>query len=332
MTAIYNKIIDHPSAWTSRSLGSKDKLMVPLSDAQLAAIDQLLRQTAHLAPQKVTRAEFDHPDLNPFLTELGREIMDGRGVVIVGGISPDRYNEEQFQRIYWGFGTHLGTAAVQSTLGDKLGYVQNVEGDEVQRGYRGVGELNMHTDSYEVVGLMCVRRAQTGGFSSLVSSLAIHNEILRTRPELLAPLYRGYFYASEEARFSTKPITEEEVPVYSCVNDVVSCILSSAQMEAAARLMGKPFPADLAEAIAYFYVLARREDLAVSFLLEPGEMMLWHNYTNLHSRTAFTDSPTNKRLLLRLWLNVPNGRQTDPTIRTRANTYERLYREVSEVA
>jgi hypothetical protein len=31
--------------------------------------------------------------------------------------------------------------------------------------------------------------------------------------------------------------------------------------------------------------------------------------------------------LLRLWLNVPEGRPVDPAFRMRAETYERIYRE-----
>ena len=67
--------------------------------------------------------------------------------------------------------------------------------------------------------------------------------------------------------------------------------------------------------------------MALRFLLEPGDMMLWHNYTNLHSRTSFEDDPASPRLLLRLWLSVPNGRPADPEFRMRAETYERIYRE-----
>ena len=67
--------------------------------------------------------------------------------------------------------------------------------------------------------------------------------------------------------------------------------------------------------------------MALRFLLEPGDMMLWHNYTNLHSRTSFEDDPASPRLLLRLWLSVPNGRPADPKFKMRAETYERIYRE-----
>jgi hypothetical protein len=327
MTAIYEQPIDHPSAWTSAALGSREALSVPLGAAELDAIDALLARTRHLAPQQVTRAEFDHPALNRLLAGLKTEIMEGRGIAIIRGVTPGRYTEEQFQRIYWGFGTHLGIAAVQSALGDRLGYVENKVGDQVNRGYRGLGELHMHTDSYEIVGLMSVRKALEGGQSAMVSSLSIHNEILRERPDLLPALYRGFYYASEEARFSSKPVTDEMVPVFTLKDGLVSCIFSGSHMRNAARLLGKDLPSDLAEAIDFFSATARREDLALSFTLEPGEMMIWHNYTNLHSRTAFKDDPVSPRRLLRLWLTVPDGRPIDPTVRIRAETYERIYRE-----
>ena len=89
----------------------------------------------------------------------------------------------------------------------------------------------------------------------------------------------------------------------------------------------EPLPEGLAEAFAHFDSLATREDLAMWFVLEPGEMMLWHNYTSLHSRTAFEDDPKSKRLLLRLWLTLPQGRPCDQGFRIRSETYERIYRE-----
>jgi hypothetical protein len=61
-------------------------------------------------------------------------------------------------------------------------------------------------------------------------------------------------------------------------------------------------------------------------------MMLWHNWTNLHSRTAFEDDPASRRLLLRLWLTVPGGRPADPGLRIRSETYERIHREATQAA
>jgi hypothetical protein len=331
MSAICNRIVEHPSAWTPATLGDKQSLELAMSEDELGAIDLLLERTRHKRPQEVTRADFDHPVVNRLLERVGDVIMNGRGVLIVTGATPQRYGEEAFERIYWGFGTHLGIGAVQSGNGDRLGYVQNNPRDEVKRGYRSLRELHMHTDSYEIVGLMCVRRAKSGGLSGLAPSLSIHNEILRTRPALLPALYRGFRIASEEARFSTKAITDEAMPVFSYVDGKLSCMYEPSHMKNAAEMLGG-MPDDLAQALACFDEIANREDMALRFLLEPGDMMLWHNYTNLHSRTAFEDDPASPRLLLRLWLRVPNGRPADPRFRIRAETYERIYRERQAIA
>ncbi len=64
--------------------------------------------------------------------------------------------------------------------------------------------------------------------------------------------------------------------------------------------------------MAYFYALSEDPELIVRFMMEPGEMMFWSNYTNLHSRTAYQDTPENTRLLLRLWLDPEHGRPVVP--------------------
>lgn len=330
MTPLHTQRVDHPAAWTRTTVPGKETLELQLAPSELDAVDELLERTRHLPPQGVTREQFGHSRIDPLLARVRHVVMRGRGVVIIKGVTPGRYSEEEFHRIYWGFGTHLGVAAVQSAFGDRLGYVQNDPNDRVKRGYRSLQELHMHTDSYEVVGLMSVRKARSGGESGLVSSLAVHNAILAERPELLPPLYRGYRYASDEARFSSKAITDEPVPVFGSVGGLLSCCYEPSHMRNAAAALGAALPGDLAEALGYFDRVAEREDLALRFMLEPGEMMLWHNWTNLHSRTSFEDDPQHPRLLLRLWLTIPDGRPVDPGFLIRARTYERIHREAQE--
>jgi hypothetical protein len=77
----------------------------------------------------------------------------------------------------------------------------------------------------------------------------------------------------------------------------------------AARRMGVELPQPLTDALEYFDEQARRPDLHAEFTLEPGEMLFWHNFICLHSRTAFQDSAERRRLLLRLWINVADGRR-----------------------
>ncbi|MFM9972180.1 MAG: TauD/TfdA family dioxygenase [Burkholderiales bacterium] len=327
MTPVFRQSIDHPAAWKSIDAGSKHAFERQLSTEQLAGFDSLLAKTASLSPHQVTRKNFDHPAINALGVELKQEIMEGRGLVLLSGITRERYSDEQMERIYFGLGTHLGIAAEQSAEGDKLGYVREEENDSVSRGYRSSAELHMHTDSYEMVGLMCVQKAVSGGFSGIVSTLAIHNEIFKTRPHLLEPLYRGFFYAIPEVRFSAKPITDGMIPVFCNVQGKVSCNYASSFMREAAKQMQVPLPEGLDEGLNYFDEIASREDFALRFMLEPGEILLWHNFLYLHSRTEFKNSPTQKRLLLRLWMDVPNGRPVDPAVHERAAAYKRSYAE-----
>jgi len=54
--------------------------------------------------------------------------------------------------------------------------------------------LSLHVDLAQIVGLMCVRQAREGGYSQYASGLALHNEMLATRPDLMPVLYRRFPY------------------------------------------------------------------------------------------------------------------------------------------
>jgi hypothetical protein len=327
MTPVFREIIRHPAAFTARSLPrGKEDLVRTLTDQELAGFDALLAKTRSKPIQAATRADFDEPGVNALLREVRDVIEIGRGAIILRGVTPERYSTEEMERIYWGVGTHLGVANVQSAAGDRLGYVEEDESNAVKRGYRSSGELHWHTDSPETIGLMCIRKAASGGLSGIVSTLAIHNEILRTRPDLLESLYEGYYYAIPELKFTDKPVTQEKIPVFSNYDGIVSCMIATSFMREAAKRRGESLGA-LGEALDLFMQTADRDDIALRFMLEPGEMMLWNNYLFLHCRSEFENSPTQKRLLLRHWLDAFRPRQVAPAMHARIDAYKWAYRE-----
>lgn len=313
---IHREIIDHPSAWTAASISGRQHFEQKLTPTQIEAIDTLLAATRHVPAQEVTREQFDHPEVNRLLTQIEQEILHGRGIVLVTGLDRSRYSPEDLERIFWGFGTHWGRAAVQSPKGDKLGRVTFVPvgpDNPVDRTYKRNSELEMHTDTYELVGLISVNKGRMGGLSRFVSSIAIHNDIVKNRPELLEPLYEGYHFATHEASLTDQPLTPYKVPVFCAVDGQVSSHYVRAFYHRAAQLTGG-LPPEFEAALAYMNEVTTRPDLMVEFLLEPGEMVLWHNYTMMHARTAFTDhdDAALKRLLYRLWIEVPKGRPVTP--------------------
>jgi hypothetical protein len=323
---VFREIIDHPNAWTPD--GGVERFWRHLSEAELAALDDLIAKTRDVDPVKVTREQFSDPVIDALADEMREIILNGAGVVILKGVTPDRYSEEDMKRLYWGLGTHLGRGLPQSRQMEMLGLVQEEEANPMIRGYRSSAALGMHTDAFEIVGLMCVRRAEEGGESSLASALTMHNKILSERPELLEALYEGYYFVLQELQFTDRPTTAEKIPVFSNKDGVVSVNAASSYMRHAAELRKEPFPADLDEALKYFDQVANREDVRAEFLLDDGDVMLWNNYTHLHSRRSFKNSTERKRLLLRLWLEVENGRDVQPDYALRGRSFRWINEQV----
>jgi len=320
MREICDHVIDHPSAWTSAQIGGRDGFTVRMTADHFEALDELLAKTAAKPADAVTRADFDHPVIADLMGRVREQIMDGHGAVILSQLDLRRYDYEAFRRIYWGLGTYLGNGTVQSYRRDRIGLVQKEENNPTGRGYLMDTELRSHTDFHELLSLACVRKAEEGGLSGVVSSLAIHNAIFEARPDLLAPLYEGFFHESASGQISAG-----KVPIYGYVDGKVSCYYHMPFVLNAARIMNVEVPADLRAAMTFMNEQAMRPDIRADFMLEPGEMLFWHNFTALHSRTSFKDSPGHKRLLMRLWLNVPDGRPLPPEFHERARYMDEVH-------
>lgn len=330
MASVYRQIIDHPSAWTAKELGGREALTYHLSIEELAAIDASLNRTRHIGIHDLVSPQFNHPVLDVLMTKVEDVVMHGRGAIILSGIDRSRYTDEELERIYWGLGSYIGAAVVQSVYGDKMGYVEANENDKFARAYRSTEELRYHCDTQEFVGLMCQQSAPEGGDSLIASTLAIHNEILRRRPDLLDALYEGYYLAPAELQHSKRPVTDIKTPIYCYRDGLVSCTYGAAFITRAAKVRGEELPPKLAEAMKLFTEIASDSAFHLRFQLEPGEVIFWQNFTNVHSRTEFKNSPDRKRRLLRLWLKPNHPRSVDPAFFSRAEAYMWYYREMNK--
>jgi alpha-ketoglutarate-dependent taurine dioxygenase len=332
MTEICRRQINHPVAWTSKIIGGKAGLLRRLNGTEVAVLDALVAATRHLPTTQIRRSNFDHPLVAALMEEVRTALLDGQGAIILPHPNLGRSRLDDYERLFWGIGTHLGQGVAQSSKGDKIGHVHKDPENPTGRGYLGDQELRPHTDLHEIMSLASVEVAAEGGRTGLVSSVALHNEIVATRPDLLPALYEGYYHAQNpRADTAGAKVSSHKVPIFCYVDGQVSCYYHTIFMRFAAEVRGEPFPPELAEAMTYLNQLAMHPDLAASFMLEPGEMLFWHNWTNFHSRTAFADSPTQRRLLLRLWLNVENGRRVAPAIAERAKLIDREH-EAKQIA
>ncbi|MEI9964559.1 MAG: TauD/TfdA family dioxygenase [Caulobacteraceae bacterium] len=230
--------IEHPSAWTNERIGGKAGLLLAIRPEHQDAVFDLLEKTRDIPTTEVRRADFRHPAVDALMKDVHDILMHGRGVVIVTGLDISGMPVEDVERIYWGLGTHLGSGCVQSPALDRIGHVRKAD-SPTPRGYLSSLELKPHTDAHEAMSLMSVRKSASGGESGLVSALAIHNAIQETRPELLAPLYEGYWYAMHETRQDQSPMSDSKIPVFCNVDGKVSCLINPFFMHVAARMRGE---------------------------------------------------------------------------------------------
>jgi hypothetical protein len=313
--------VDHPGAWTAADLRDLDSITFELDERHLRALERALgtaRATGR-SIETLQRCDFPLDDLADDLESILDEVHNGRGVVLIRGLPVDRYSREDMCRLFWGLGSHVGRAVSQSLMGDRLGHVTDVSGDDPgERGYRSSRELSMHTDSDDVLMMMCLQNALHGGQSRFASALTIYNEMLATSPELLAPLVRGFRYHWRgEQDEGDEPITTFRVPVFSRCDGVLSCVYLRAFIDMAAQDLGRPLSEIEKAALDTFDALSARADLQLALDLEPGDAYLANNYTVLHSRTAFEDHarPERRRHLLRLWLKAYKARPVVEPVR-----------------
>ena len=301
-----------PFAWKGTDLQHRTDWIRPFTPGELKEIDaavQGVKRRGH-GWLDVTREDFPLPAFSRQLERIAQELETGRGMILLRGL-PMEYSPDDLRLAYWGIGAHLGTAVSQGGRGELLGAVEDEGrnlGVTLRRGAKTASELPFHADRCDIVGLLCVRKAKSGGFSRVVSATAIHNEVLRRRPDLL-DVYYGTWYHSRQGEEAPGEQRAYPKPIFGFRDGHFSGIFSPNYVRAAQEFPEVPrMTLAQHEALELFGVLS--EELALEMTFEPGDIQLLNNHLTYHARTEFVDhtEPERKRLLLRLWLAVPGSR------------------------
>ena len=308
MSQNFAPIIAGRSAWHGSELAKDRSWIYTFSAAELDELDAALQHVlAKGTPLlQITRDDFPLPQLAPVLAQQLAELHSGRGFFVLRGFPVRKYSDAHAEIMYWGLGTHFGPAVRQNISGDLLDHVRDLGkkwGELGVRGYQTNGQLLFHTDLSDMVGLLCLRQSKSGGQSRIASSITIHNEIVKSHPEFLPPLYRGYRYIRREAVESANPVTDP-VPVYGYADGYLSCRVIPERISSAYKRIGETLSPLEQGALDCVASIARDKSICLDMDLLPGDMQFVNNYTILHSRTAYEDgdTPDQKRHLVRLWL------------------------------
>jgi hypothetical protein len=328
----HRPLVNEPSAWIGAALRAHPETWTyTLSPSEIAEIEAavaaVMAQGTDVAD--ITRSTFTLPGFGQTLDALRREILDGRGFVLIRGLPVFGRPILESAIAYCGIGSYFGAMCSQNAKGHLLGHVRDLGGptaavDPTVRAYHTAERQMFHTDGSDIVGLLCLQKAKSGGLSSIVSSMAMYNRMATERPDLVRRLFAPLpFDRRGEVPVGTQPFYM--MPVFTDYAGKLSVGYTRRNLNSSQRHPDAPrlTPEDV-EALDLFDALANDRDLRLDMVLQPGDMQFLHNHTVLHDRTAFEDwpEPERKRHLLRLWLAAPDARPLDPILAQRFGSVE----------
>ena len=318
--------IDGACNWTGAKIETDPRWRFSLSDRDIAELERAdaVAQSRGVDWRDMTRDDFPLDGLAAKLSSIQTELEDGCGMARLSSLPVARF-AGRLRHIWYGIGLHLGTPVYQDYRGMMMRDIEDRKEDTdalfdhrlmTQDGKPfksskartlSNGALRFHTDRCDVVGLLCVRSAKSGGISRIASSVHVHNAMLERRPDLAALLYAPYHRSRQGEEFGGEKMTYP-LPVFGQRDGRFTSHYSRTYVEAAEEIDPRnKLSAAQIEALDVLAELA--EEFSMSFRFQPGDMQFLNNHVIYHARTAYQDEDGPQgRLLHRLWLSVPNSR------------------------
>lgn len=303
------------AAWRGAELAGRPEWRHDLTPPEIDEIDRALQKVrdAGLNHDAVTADAFPLPTFGERLRRAGHTLEHGCGSFLLRGWPVRNYDLDDNSRVFSGLSRHLGTPISQSARGETIFHVRDAglpSGDPRARGPNTAKGLHFHCDRCDVIGFLCVHQALEGGESYLVSSITVHNEILARRPDLLEELYRPWYYKTHNVDTANDDPWCRQ-PIFALEQGYFVGYVLRVLIDRAYELPELPdMTPKQKEALDFLDAVCAEPELHHRFRQEPGDLLFVNNFVNFHSRSSFVDhdDPERKRLLLRIWLSMPDSR------------------------
>ena len=303
--------LDCEAAWRGAQMPSLEELAYVLDASEVAEVQSAV-QTAMSSGSPVrdlVAQDFPLPLLAPRIAQWREALSHGLGFVVVRGIPVQQWTQEESECFFWCFGLHMGRPGEQNPEGHLLGHVIDLKetaAEETVRLYKTAANIEYHCDAADVVGLLCLNKAKSGGHSRIVSSVAVFNELLARRPDLAPRLFEPFALDIRD-----KEVNEagSSLPIPPCryADGMLRTFYHADYFRSASRHDDVPDLTPIEQELLDTYEsIAAEPDMYLDMDLQPGDIQLLSNHTNLHARTAYEDYPEadKRRHLLRLWLSL----------------------------
>ena len=314
--------IDGASVWTRGDVRPEEYRI----DLSAACLDEIRRAAdeirAYPLPTVLRAAsDFAMPMCRREMARVRDMLNIGRRFAIVDRLPMADMDAAEATAIYWLLSSMVSRPVAQKLDGTMIYDVldtgqQALPGSGIRPDKTNI-EIRFHNDNAynetppDYVGLLCLRRAQSGGHSRVISFHTVHNAVRERHPDWLERLYEPFWFDRQrEFRPGESPIFS--APVFENAAEP-KARFSAHQIGGGYVLRGEPIDREGEAAIAAMLDIFDEDDLSVDFDLEPGQIQFVDNRALGHSRTAFVDDPdpSRRRHLVRLWLR-DHGRRAYP--------------------
>lgn len=309
-----------PAVWTSAELGSDQNWTHQLTPKELAELHSAtnLASSWGLQSKSFVRADLPLPNLDPIIARMRRQLDIGRGLFLLQALNVQEYRLDQFLGLGCILATSLDCSLIsQNSAGEQICLVTDCNETQIDeykaRGHRGRTEMLHHSDSSDIVVLLCVHAAKSGGATSVCSSAAVYNAILQENANNLLALQKGFFF--DMTGKTDAGVSQYRVPIFSNNGPEIKCQYNKKRIEVGMQTAGIPLSQAELGALERMSHFACHPDLALRFVLHPGDILFINNFRVLHARDAYEDwpQPERKRLLIRFWLNRQESATTLPS-------------------
>jgi len=323
-TRPYKKPFSGLTAWVARDVETSLELIRPVPAEVLRGLDDALAsiQSRKQTLETLTADDFRSAALTNLAHTLGGELLAGRGFVILRGLPMGQYTPAEAAILYWGIGSALGTTLPQNAKGEWLYSVRN-EGYSIKDDYGAGGvrysktkeSFHFHTDSApdlagpapDIIGLLAIQTAKSGGESVLVSAQSIHNVLHAEHQDSLEELYRPFHH---DRTSEWQPGQERTLlaPVFRFDRQLQMRYMRF-YIEQGHERAGAPLTPEQVRAFDCLDRVMDRPELQMRTGLQIGDILFLNNRLVLHSRAAFEDHPEPelRRHYQRIWIRAADS-------------------------
>ncbi|KAI1844198.1 hypothetical protein JX265_002971 [Neoarthrinium moseri] len=323
----FPKRIEGPTVWKPEDYSNNPERWVhQFSEEEIAelsgAADKFMELGLPLTG--IDKDNFPLPGLAPSLASMRREMLNGKGFILYKGFPVDQWGNHKSAVAYMGLGAYIGYPVSQNGKGHILGHVKDLGEDSTQidkvRIYRTNARQYFHADDCDVVGLLCIARAEFGGESDVSSIHHVWNILQEERPDIAELLTKPVWYFDRKGEVSEgeEPYIRTAVyyletpdPANPDAEQRVYCKWDPYFVRSLKRFSDAgiipPLSPEQVEATEVLEAVCDRVKLHM--ILQVGDIQFVANTHTLHARTAYRDfgpdSGKPRRHLMRLWLSVP---------------------------